>query len=140
MTVDAPYVIDAAATGDNKVVVNSLSVQAYVLKTLVLKNCKLGIGGGQTTWAIRTFGQELIGGQMSSPDDYRDEKMNLQGFIMPGALVVDSKVGGRWWWTARGSPGLHHAGGLGGGQQGRSQEDNVTTDESPDGGEGPSLG
>ena len=60
---------------------------------------------------------------------------NRQGFLnVSGALVVDSKVG------ARGSPGLHHAGGLGGGQQGRSQEDNVTTDESPDGGEGPSLG
>ncbi|CAD7947947.1 unnamed protein product [Amoebophrya sp. A25] len=87
-TVEPPHVIDLA-TGSNVLIVNSMNVQANVKKTnLVIKGVKLGQDGGQTRWNLRTYINELVNGQPQVPQDLRDERLSVPGFIMPGKLHV----------------------------------------------------
>ena len=61
-TVEAPHVIDIGTNG-NILIVNSMNVQANVLKTgLTIKGVKLGLDGGQTVWNLRTYINELVNG------------------------------------------------------------------------------
>eukprot|EP00392_Amoebophrya_sp_AT5.2_P003492 g3497.t1 len=87
-TVGRPHVIDLATSG-NILVVNSMNVQANVPKlNLVIKNVKLGMLGGQTVWNIKTYINELVNGAPQVPQDIRDERLSVEGFIMPGRLQV----------------------------------------------------
>ena len=74
------------STGNNVIVLNNVNVVAGQTKMIRIKNVKLGLEGGQTIWTLGTYDGALVGAQPRDASDIRDEAVNIQGFVMPGAL------------------------------------------------------
>ena len=90
-TVDANYEIDGA-TGNEKLFLNGVGIEAGMTKVIVVRNVKLGVQGGGTVWWFQTYDRKLIGGVPRHESDKRDQAYNVFGFLMPGILLVQAKL------------------------------------------------
>ena len=54
----------------------------------MVRNVQMGVLGGQTKWNLYTYDRELVGGQPQDATDLRDQRLNIDGFRMPGRLSI----------------------------------------------------